>query len=217
MAPAVAASLPAEAASANVISRLPSAKIARMAWTVDDGAMAESVAAYLKFASSHWVKLNLFITSGFAGWKPNEPEIKRLLKAGLLQLGNHTTTHKNLTTLSFRQVQTEILNCHRYIEDAFGLDARPYFRPPYGAYNSNVISAAADLGYTKVVVWNGSLVDTSSHPKGSRLIFHANQSMKDGRIVLSHANKMAVPNIFPQLYEIMRSRGLNLVKLNEVF
>ncbi|MFM6980147.1 MAG: polysaccharide deacetylase family protein [Micrococcales bacterium] len=213
---AMANSLPASAARSSVISKLPESKTKRIAWTVDDGISADSIKAYLAFAAGHYVKMTFFVTSGYPGWKTNEPRIRDLISKGLLQIANHTTHHKNLTEISAQQVKNELSNCHKYIEDAFGVDARPYYRPPFGAYNPTVLAAAADLGYTKAVIWSGSVVDTAAHPNSQRILRHAKQAMKDTRIVLSHANHMETPKAFPQIYDILRKRRLNLVRLDEV-
>lgn len=188
-----------------------------MAFTIDDGSSSEAIKAYLRFARSHYVKLNFFITSGFQGWKSNEPEINYLVDKGLLQLANHTSSHADLSQLSAASIQKQLMRCHNYIEDAFGVDARPFYRPPYGAYNGTVIRAAADLGYTKLVLWNGTLADSSMSTRPFGVRKHAKSSFKDEKIVLAHANRMLVPDLLPELYELMRSRGLNLVRLDEAF
>lgn len=187
-----------------------------MAWTIDDGSSAEAIKAYLKFARGHYVKLSFFITSGYAGWRSNEAEIRDLLGKGLLQLANHTATHADLSKLSAKSIQNQLMRCHHYITDTFGVDPRPYFRPPFGAYNQTVVRAAADIGYSKMVLWNGTLADSSTSTKAFGVRKHAKSSFRDGKILLTHANRMLVPDMLPELYELMRQRGLNLVKINEV-
>lgn len=216
--PALAASLTAESAhAASVISRLPASPIRRMAFTIDDGSSADAIKAYLKFARSHYVKINFFITSGYGGWKKNEKEISYLHGKGLLQLANHTSSHADLSKLSGTSIQKQLMRCHNYIEDAFGVDARPFYRPPFGEYNGTVIRAAAEIGYTKLMLWNGTLADSSNSTRPFGVRKHARADFKDEKIVLAHANRMLVPNLLPELYELMRVRGLNLVRLDEVF
>lgn len=186
-----------------------------MAFTIDDGSSADAIKAYLKFARGHYVKLNFFITSGYAGWRSNEKEINYALGKGLLQLANHTSTHADLSKLSGTSIQKQLMRCHNYIEDAFGVDARPFYRPPFGAYNGTVIRAAAELGYTKLMLWNGTLADSSNSTRPFGVRKHAIADFKDEKIVLAHANRMLVPDLLPELYELMRQRGLNLVRLNE--
>jgi len=216
--PALAASLPAQSAhAASVITRLPASTTRRMAFTIDDGSSSAAIKAYLKFARNHYVKLNFFITSAYSGWRSNEKEIKELLGLGLLQLANHTSTHADLSRLSATSIQKQLMRCHNYIEDAFGVDARPFYRPPFGAYNRTVISAAADIGYTKLMLWNGTLADSSNSTRPFGVRKHARADFKDRKIVLAHANRMLVPDMLPELYELMRDRGLNLIRLNEAY
>jgi peptidoglycan/xylan/chitin deacetylase (PgdA/CDA1 family) len=121
-----------------------------------------------------------------------------------------------LTTLSFTEVKKDLTKCHNFIEKTYGVDARPYFRAPFGTLNSGVINAAAEIGYTQPVAWSGSLVDTQNQLT-RRLLYHAENSFQDRGIVLSHANNLVVSRNFDALMEVINARNLSLVTLNDVF
>ena len=42
----------------------------------------------------------------------------------------------------------------------YGGDGTPYFRPPYGVHNADTDRVAADLGYTTVTLWSGTIGDS---------------------------------------------------------
>jgi peptidoglycan/xylan/chitin deacetylase (PgdA/CDA1 family) len=195
---------------------LPASKTKRFAWTIDDGVSSPAVASYLDIAEEGVHHLTLFITSGYDSWRTNSKQIARLLEAGSIQLGNHTVRHKDLTTLSSQQVKKELLDCHNFMMNQFGYDARPYFRPPYGISNSKVRSVAADIGYTVPTMWYGSFGDNFG-VSDERIVQFAKKWIADGRIVIDHCNRLKSKKALTQIQQIMKSRGLQSVTLREAF
>jgi peptidoglycan/xylan/chitin deacetylase (PgdA/CDA1 family) len=203
-------------ARSKIITKLPASKTKRFAWTIDDGVSSPAVASYLDIAEEGVHHLTLFITSGYDSWRTNSKQIARLLEAGSIQLGNHTVRHKDLTTLSSQQVKKELLDCHNFMMNQFGYDARPYFRPPYGISNSKVRSVAADIGYTVPTMWYGSFGDNFG-VSDERIVQFAKKWIADGRIVIDHCNKLKSKKALTQIQQIMKSRGLQSVTLREAF
>ena len=204
------------ASGINAIYKLPESAFPRMAWTVDDGCSSESLRNYIELAIENDLRFTFFVYSAMSPWKSQSKLLKPLVESGQIQLANHSHTHRDLTTLSFAEVKKDLTNCHNFIEKTYGVDARPYFRAPFGTLNSGVINAAAEIGYTKPVAWSGSLVDTQNQST-RRLLFHAKNSFQDRSIVLSHANNLVVSKNFDALMEIISARDLSLVTLNDVF
>jgi len=200
----------------NVISYLPKSDYPQMAWTVDDGCSTESLKGYINIAIEYDLRFTFLIYSAMSPWKTQTKLLRPLVESGQIQLANHSHTHRDLTTLSSSEIKTDLMKCHIFMEKYYGVDARPYFRAPYGALNSKVIQAAADIGYKVPVSWSHSLVDMPTQ-KPKRLLFHANEGFKDRSIVLSHANSLVVPQNFDALMEVIYERNLSLVTLNDVF
>lgn len=204
------------ASASNLIYSLPKSDYPQMAWTVDDGCSNESLESYIQLAIDYDLRFTFFIYSAMSPWKKKVKLLRPLVESGQIQLANHSHTHRNLAQLSSADVKKDLMNCHNFIEKNYGVDARPYFRAPYGALNSTVIKAAQDIGYTKPVAWSSSLVDMPSQST-KRLLYHANKGYKDGNIVLSHANNLVVPKNFEALLGVINDRNLSLVTLNDVF
>lgn len=203
-------------ARSRVISRLPASKARRFAWTIDDGASSSAVASYLNIAEKGEHHLTLFVTSAYSSWKVHSKQIRRLLTEGKIQLGNHTVSHKDLSTLSAKDIETQLYGCHKFLLDEYGYDARPYFRPPYGNSNPKVRSVAADMGYTVPTMWYGSFGDSSS-VSADRIIQFANKWLVDERIVIDHCNRLKSQETMDQILHIAKSRGLRSVTLTEAF
>ena len=204
------------ASGSNLISYLPKSDYPQMAWTVDDGCSKDSLESYIKIAIEHDLRFTFFVYSAMSPWKSQAKLLRPLVESGQIQLANHSHTHRNLATLSSAEIKRDLMNCQNFIEKNYDVDARPYYRAPYGAFNKKVIEAAEDIGYTAPVSWSHSLVDMPTQ-KPRRLRHHAREGFIDRKIVLSHANSLVVPKNFDALLKVINDRGLTLVTLNDVF
>jgi len=202
--------------TSKTISYLPKSDSPQIAWTVDDGCSAESIDSYIQLATENDLRFTFFVYSEMAPWKSQAEVLRPLVDSGQIQLANHSHTHRDLTTLSQTEIKKDLMKCHSFIQKTYGVDARPYFRAPYGALNSKVIEAAAQVGYTRPVSWSSSLVDMPKQTTNG-LLGHADICFKDGNIVLSHSNNLVVSKNFEALLALINERNLSLVTLNDVF
>lgn len=199
---------------ARAITRLPGPGH-NLALTVDDGASADVVGAYARFARDTGARITFFVTGGFEGWTAHRDLLRPLVESGQVQLGNHTWSHPSLTSLSGRGVARELQKTKDFLLQNFGVDGTPYYRPPFGYHNAAVDAVAADLGYTVPTLWYGSLSDSGLITE-QYLLECARKYMREQAIVIGHANHAPVTHVFGQLAEIIRSRKLQLVTLDDV-
>ena len=196
----------------------PAATAARqIAITIDDGYCAECARAYTRLAESTGVHIN-FNPNGCYGeiWTPLASTLRPLIEAGQVQIGNHTFNHWWLTELSDSQVTAQLEQNEEWIQQTYGITARPWWRPPFGAYDDRTNELAASIGYTNALMWNGSYGD-STPIRPREILRLARQYSRPGVIMLGHANHPQVTQIFPQLGEIAAARGLRPVTLDEMF
>ncbi len=188
-----------------------------MALTIDDGYCAECVAGYVDFAERTGVQLT-FSPNGVYGemWKPHAGRLRTLIASGQVQIGNHTWAHPDLVRLSAARIRDEIERNEQWIERTFGVTARPWFRPPYGSHNAEVDGIAAGLGYTNILLWNGTLGDATVE-RPEELLGLAQTWVKAGAVVLGHANHPTVLGLFDQLRQLIADRGLQPVTLDAMF
>ncbi len=199
-----------------VIYNIPKTNLTSFAWTVDDGYSYDSLINYLDFIKNNNVKITFFITSASKEWSKLADIIKSLILSGKVQIANHSHSHLKLTKLSCEQIKKEILDCHNFILKTFNVDARPYFRPPYGDYNMEVINIANSIGYTKIIMWSGTLIDTSTNPQYTRLLTNSLKYVNSCVIFLSHANKIISSKMCQPIYDIIKSRNLETVLIKDV-
>jgi len=189
----------------------------QVAWTVDDGIDPGCVASYVAFAQRSATSLT-FNPNGYlaVNWQPHAPVLRDLIAAGQVQIGNHTFSHPNLLTLSDQAVADEIERNETWIENTFGVTARPWLRPPYGYHDDRTDAIAGELGYTKIMMWNGSFGD-STPISSTQLLGLAIQYLEPGTIMIGHANYPTIEPLFGQILGIIHQRGLEPVTLDQMF
>jgi len=198
------------------IFRLPASSQRRMAWTIDDGTDVRAIRDYLVFAKKYDVRLTFFVYSGMSGWAANARTMKPMIESGQIQIANHTASHPDLTKLTPAQIKNELWKCHKFIVKTYGIDPRPYFRPPYGACNATVIAAAAEIGYTSPMMWSGTLAN-STPASTSQVWNFAKKYVGNEIILLGHANNRLASPLLKQILDLAKKRKLKLVTLNDVF
>ena len=198
----------------SIIYRLPRSRQRRMAWTVDDGTNMTMINNYVKLAKQHDLRLTFFVYSGMSGWRKLAPKIRPLVESGQIQIANHTARHPDLTRLSTHQIQKELWDCHKFILKHYGIDARPFFRPPYGAVNHHVVKAAAAIGYTSPVMWSGTLAD-ATRISTTGIWNNAKRYIGNEVILLAHANSTQTARVFGKILNRIRNKRLKLVTLND--
>ena len=139
-----------------------------------------------------------------------------MIAAKQVQIGNHTWDHANLLKLSKTAITDEVERNDEWIQTTFGITSRPYFRPPYGYYDRRIEDVAAGLGYTQILMWNGSFGD-STVISPQQLIGLAEQYLTPGTIMLGHLNHPTILSLFGQIQSIINDRNLRPVTLDEMF
>jgi peptidoglycan/xylan/chitin deacetylase (PgdA/CDA1 family) len=191
--------------------------VTSVAITIDDGFCPNCVAAYVDFAESSGTPITFSPNGAYrAMWEPHASKLRTLIAAGQVQIGNHTWTHKRLIGRASSDIEADIRRNEEWIQEVFGITARPWFRPPYGMHNKHSDAVAAGVGYTHIVLWNGTFGDGTAI-SADQLMSLADRYLKAGTIMLGHANHPTVTELFPQLLEIIQARNLQPVTLDTMF
>ncbi len=117
--------------------------------TFDDGPTPEYTPRILDALDAAGVTA----TFNVMGWNgTHHPGLLRDVVAAGHDLGNHTWTHRDLTTLDQVGTRDEIVRCQTEIEALIG---RPFtsFRPPRGELTGYALRVAAELGYD-TFIWS---------------------------------------------------------------
>ena len=187
-----------------------------VALTIDDGTSAECIDRYATFAQRSGVPITFAPNGINPGWDAVAQRLRPLIDAGQVQIANHTWSHPDLRRLDDARIRTEIERNEDWIETTFGVTARPWFRPPYGSRNRRTDELAAELGYTRILLWNGSFGD-SELLRPDEVMALADRWLQPGTIMLGHANYLTITGLFDQVQQLMLQRGLRPVTLDEMF
>ncbi len=115
--------------------------------TFDDG--FRGIYENFSILEEYGIPVRIFLVSDFIG-KENylaEKEISELLETGLVQIGSHTVSHRNLDTMEEREAAKEICDSKKRLEELFGVpvDTLCY---PRGKFNDSTIRIAKECGYS---------------------------------------------------------------------
>jgi peptidoglycan-N-acetylglucosamine deacetylase len=198
-----------------VLSALPDGGD-RFALTLDDGVNPDVVRMYTEFARDSGLRLTYFVNGVYDSWTQHRGLLAPLVASGQIQLGNHTWSHPDLTTVSTDRIASEITRNERFIADTYGVNPRPYLRPPYGKHDSSVRAVAADLGYPAITLWNGSLADSTVITE-DYIVSMADQYFRPHNVVIGHLNHVPVTHVYDKLLATIHGRGLRTVTLDDVF
>lgn len=185
-----------------------------MALTFDFGSDAGNVSSILATLADHGVKSTFFATGQAA---TNYPSAVRSVVSQGHEIGNHSYSHPYFTSLTPAQMIDELSRAATAIRTATGQAPKPYFRPPYGAYNSTVLQAVGDAGYGHTIMWTIDTVDwqgVSATAIRDKVLANASP----GSIVLMHVGGGATgtPDALPGMITGLRAAGYQLVTVSQL-
>ena len=127
------------------------------------------------------------------------------------EIGDHTWNHADLTKLSPNDIGAEMTQQAQGLQSA-GVPRPRLFRPPYGAYNSEVLRQATKRGML-TVMWT---IDTSDYASASpqALADYTLGLAEPGAIILMHdggGNWTITAEALPLIVRGLKQRGYKLV------
>ncbi|MFI2643154.1 polysaccharide deacetylase family protein [Streptomyces sp. NPDC018610] len=154
--------------------------------------------------------VSLFLTDSVVG--PGYGHFARLLSVGA-DLQNHTLDHPSLRGLPYAGQRAEICGQRDKLHARFGVRPR-LFRPPYGAYDTTTLRAAAHCQVSAVVLWRAALTAT-----GLRFT-HGPHALRPGDIVLvaSDDDDLNGPGLRERTTRLLReieAEGLTVGRLRD--
>lgn len=131
---------------------------------------------------------------------------------------NHTFTHPHLPDLPLATIYQELSTTQSTVLKAAG--TRPtVFRPPFGEYNEDVLTAASQLGLT-VVTWDADADDwLTPQPPADFIASRILGAARNGAIFLLHeagGNRANTVAALPAIITGLQARGLMLVTIPQM-
>ena len=148
-------------------------------------------------------------------WVDKYPEEVKKMYEGGHDIGNHSATHPHGAQLSLEQNKEEIMKAHNKVKDLLGIDMELY-RPPYGEYNSTVLSAAKECGYY-AIQWDIDSLDWQEHGTEHEINQVLNHKhLGSGSIILFHNDTKYTPDCLDTIIKGLKDKGYELVPISEL-
>jgi peptidoglycan/xylan/chitin deacetylase (PgdA/CDA1 family) len=196
-----------------VISRGASGR-REVALTFDAGGAEGQPISLLSTLEKANVPSTWFFTAEWA--QAHQSVIDRVV-ADRIVIGNHTIDHPDLANpaRSNNYVCAQLGLTNQIIVDRSGIATRPYFRPPYGSYNTQVVNAAAGIGYY-TVMWSIDTLDWKDTTTATNILNTVKSQLGPGKIILMHVGSLHEPEALPGVIAYIKSQGYSIVSLNQL-
>ena len=185
-----------------------------VALTFDDGSDGYNIQSILNTLSANNIKATFFLTGQGA---ENHPQaIKNIVSAGH-DIGNHSYNHPDFTTVATSEMTNQLTRTETIITNLTGKSTKPFFRAPFGSYNSTVLQTVGNAGYTYTFQWTIDSLDWTGN-SATDIYNRVINNIVPGAIVLMHTGygangtTAALPNIINQL----RAMGYSFVTLSQL-
>ena len=145
-------------------------------------------------------------------WTQKYPELVKEIVARGHEIGNHSTSHPQMSKLNETQIAKELNTQADNVLAIAGV--RPVlFRPPYGDYNNRVITTARAQGFVPIQ-WSVDSLDWKN--RGAQEIINRATKVKSGDIVLFHNDSQYILDALPAVIIYYAESGYSVVPISEI-
>jgi peptidoglycan/xylan/chitin deacetylase (PgdA/CDA1 family) len=187
-----------------------------IAITIDDDFSQSAVLADLAILEANHVNATFFPIGHVVASNPGLWQ--KVAKAGF-PIANHTYDHVILTKHTLAYITADIEKDNAVVSKIIGEPLAPFIRPPGGAWNGDVLTAAAAAGERAVVLWDLTDGDTAPLPGRANVSLLVKNATKgvNGSILLMHANLPYAQQALPLEIAYYRAKGYEFVTLGQMF
>lgn len=191
-----------------VTSRIIDPTKPMVALTFDDGPYTRTTMPILDTLKKHNSVATFFVLGNRV--QNNKDLLRRMIEEGS-EIGNHSYNHKQLTTLSPKELKFQIDKTQKSILDIVGSEPA-MLRPTYGSYD-NKLKETINM---PLILWSIDPMDWK-YRDANKIRDHVLSRVRDGDIILMHdiftTTADAVEEIVPELI----NRGFQLVTVSELY
>ena len=197
-----------------------------IALTFDMGGRVGDALEIVDWLVDHGVHATIFMTGAMAD--NTSTDAGRRVPAiidehpQLFTLGNHSYTHRDFRTLTAAQIRDELRRTEAALARYCSQNPRPFFRPPNGGYDADVLAAVGAAGYRYTVTWDIDTIDwrpVANDPPGptaDQIVAKVLGNAEGGSIVLMHLGGYNTFAALPRVVAGLRAAGYDLVTLDEM-
>ena len=146
-------------------------------------------------------------------WVEKYPEYAKKIVAAGHELGTHSRTHPYMSKLSKAEILDE-LNTSSLAIEKLTEQKVTLFRPPYGDYDNELISACAERGLYPIQ-WDVDSLDWKNL-SATEIAMRVINGAKNGSIILCHNNGLHTAEALPMIFSTLQNRGYQFVPIGEL-
>ena len=156
-----------------------------------------------------------FVTEHFV--RTNPDLVKRMKEEGHL-VGNHTSKHKRLPTLSVDSVKNEMKAVENACKECTGYELDKIMRPPEGAYSERVLKVLQDMGYS-TLFWSMAWKDwdVRNQPSVSTVLDQFKKHHHNGMVPLMHVISSADAKALPSVIDYLSESGYTFDRFDNFY
>jgi peptidoglycan/xylan/chitin deacetylase (PgdA/CDA1 family) len=189
------------------------AKGGMLSLTFDEGnTAAGAVAKNLDTLKAEGIRGTFFLTGT---WAEANPELVKRIVAEGHEIGNHSYDHPDFTTISDAEITRQIQHTEKIIEGIVGKNPKPYFRPPYGAYDKHVQAVMAQLGYV-IIYWTLDSTDWRDDSTVESEINYVLKKVQANDIIIFHGHTEKTGTALPIIIKNLKERQFTFGPLSQV-
>ncbi len=179
----------------------------KVAVTFDAAWGDEQTEGILALLDKYNVKATFFLV-GY--WVDKYPDKVKLIYERGHEIGNHSSTHPHMSGMSSDAILQEIRTTSAKIQALTG-QGTVNFRPPYGDYDSNLISTCNNAGIS-VIQWNVDSLDWKDLT-GDQMLKRVRDKLEPGSIILFHNNSKYILDGLEKTLQELQSQGYEAVRV----
>ena len=184
----------------------------KIALTFDANYGNEYTDTLLEILDKHDVNVTFFATGR---WVSEHPEgVKAVIDAGH-ELGNHGDNHLDMSEQTVEKIKSELMVLHDEVLELTGYDMF-LFRPPYGAYNNDVVNTAVECGYYSIQ-WDVDSLDWMKEDGDEVFkIVTEHKNLGNGSIILCHNGAQSTVDCLDKMIPALKEKGYTFVTVSEL-
>lgn len=176
--------------------------------TFDDGPHPKNTPKILAELERNGIQATFFMVGEMAD---SHSKTAKLVAEKGMAVGNHTMHHKNMAQADGDTRKSEMDRASACIVKATGGNPT-CFRPPYGAFNAQVVRMAADRGWP-TIYWTVEAQDYRAHMDPAVIADRIVRAAHAGDIILLHDLNNATADAVPSIIEGLKRKGLGFGRL----
>jgi peptidoglycan/xylan/chitin deacetylase (PgdA/CDA1 family) len=193
-----------------------------IALTFDMGGRLDPALDIVDWLIAHDVHATIFPTGKTGTETPIGRQVLERIRdhPELFDLANHSWDHPSFRDLSAAQMRDQLERTEAAVSAIVGRTTRPWFRPPYGAWDDRVRNGVGAAGWAYTVMWDVDTIDwrptDDGGPTARDIEAKVVSQGRGGSIVLMHLGGWHTLEALPGIVDGLVTKGLRPVRLSEL-